>query len=239
MQDLRVLSIEDNGNDQALLEQQLNHYAQRHHIEISMANYRTAPEFLSTRSDFDVLFLDIDLPEMTGMETAHLIRSFDRSTPIIFVTSLAQYAIKGYEVDAIGFIVKPIRYHDLEMCMGKVERILGRNENEKLSFSGKSGITAFPASSVSFVETSRHDLLFHFTSDEPPFRVRCSITKLEEQLSSLPFVRISQSVLANIAHIERIQDNCAIMSTGEKLYFSRSQKRNALARIVQYMGRTI
>ena len=101
--------------------------------------------FLDASYDVDVVFMDIDLPGMNGMDAAAQMLRCDATTQIVFVTSLAQYAVKGYEVDAAGFIVKPVRFYDMAMCLDKVRRVISRNVGKTSPFVRNRGCTSSPS----------------------------------------------------------------------------------------------
>ena len=93
--------------------------------------------------------MDIDLPGMSGMEAAGLMRAYDEETPLIFVTNLAQYAIRGYEVDALDFIVKPVSWYHFSMRMDKAMRAMRRHSaTGRLKVSTRSGVRVIPPADV-------------------------------------------------------------------------------------------
>lgn len=97
---IRAASVENDEDEERLLEEQLARYGLDRNVETSCVHYGTAEAFLDAPYDVDVVFMDIDLPGMNGMDAATQMRRCDTTTQIVFVTSLAQYAVKGYEVDA-------------------------------------------------------------------------------------------------------------------------------------------
>ena len=77
---------------------------------------------------YDIIFLDIDMPTMNGIELAKYIRKMDGEVSIVFVTNMAKYAINGYEVDADDFIVKPVRYGNFKL---KLDRVIKKHGSKK------------------------------------------------------------------------------------------------------------
>ncbi|RGJ46439.1 DNA-binding response regulator [Olsenella sp. AF16-14LB] len=236
---IRAASVENDEGEERLLEEQLARYGHDRNVETTCVHYGSAEAFLDASYDVDVVFMDIDLPGMNGMDAAAQMRRCDATTQIVFVTSLAQYAVKGYEVDAAGFIVKPVRFYDMAMCLDKVRRVISRNVGENVTIRTQSGLYLFPVSDIEYVETSGHDLVYHFSSGAAPIRVRDSLGRLAESLEDKPFIRVSQGQLVNMMHVVRVAGDSLTLSGGETLFFSRRCKRNCLDRIAQYMGRTI
>ena len=69
--------------------------------------------------DYDIVFMDIELPGINGMEAAHRLREIDQQVILIFVTNMAQFAVKGYEVDALDYIIKPAQYGPLSIKLDR------------------------------------------------------------------------------------------------------------------------
>ncbi len=241
----QLLIIEDADDDAATLAGHIARYAREFSLEFQVTRYRTAVEFIRAKRSFDVIFMDIDLPGVNGMEAAELLRTYDERTPLIFVTNLAQYAVKGYEVDALDFIVKPVSYYNFSMRMDKAVRAMRRNERSHLTVSTRLGVRVVPLDDLVYVETLNHDLVYHLADDDSdseggePLRVRGSLSKLEEELAGGAFLRISSSCLVNMAHIRSIQAGTLKLSNGETLYASRAKKRTTLETFADYLGGSI
>ena len=132
-------------------------YARENNLEFQVSWERSALGATSGDAKFDLIFMDIGLPGINGMEAATLIRTYDSETPIIFVTNLAQYAVRGYEVDALDFVVKPVSYYNFKMRMDKAMRILKRNSGMNVVVTTHDGLRVIPAAELVAVEVSNHN----------------------------------------------------------------------------------
>lgn len=238
---IEIASIEDNPEEERALRAHLERYQREHDVELKLTWYRSAAEFISAGRTYDLILMDIDLPGMNGMETAQLLRTYDSETPLIFVTNLAQYAVKGYEVDALDFVVKPVSYHALCLRMDKVMRILRRSRKTTVTLKTRGGIRVLCAADISYAEVVNHDLIYHVMgpSGMDEVKIRGTLRAAEEQLAEAQFVRISNSCLANLAHIRLVQGDSLRMASGDVLYFSRSRKQQAMETIAAYLGGSI
>lgn len=236
-----IASIEDSPEEERALRAHLERYGREHGEEIKLTWHRTAPEFVAAAHKYDLILMDIDLPGMNGMEAATLLRTYDTETPLIFVTNLSQYAVRGYEVDALDFIVKPVSYHGLCLRMDKAMRILRRSRKTTIVLETRGGVRVLAASDISHVEVANHNLIYHVTgpAGTEEVKIRGTLHSAEEQLAEAQFVRISNSCLANLAHIRLVQGDSLRIASGDVLYFSRSRKQPAMETIAAYLGGSI
>lgn len=233
-----ILSIEDDPREEQVLKSHIERYANEHGLDLKLTWEPSAFDFAGGERHFDLIFFDIELPGINGMEAAALLRSYDRETPIVFVTNLAQYAVKGYEVDALDFMVKPVSYQDFCLRMDKAMRAVRHNEGASIMVSTGEGFRFVSARSIVYIDISNHELAYHLESGEV-LRTRETLKHAEEQLGNTTIVRISNSCLVNMAHIRRIVKDELVLSNGDSVWFSRSRKRAALQSIARYAGGSI
>ena len=232
----RILIVEDTPEEEATLRAHLDRYAAEHGLDLRITWQKSSFDLAGgdTRG-FDLIFLDIDLPGIDGMEAARSFRAFDETTPIIFVTNLAQYAIHGYEVDALDFVVKPVSYYDFALRMDKALRVIGRASGRSITLSVDGALRVIPVNDIVYVEVSNHNLAYRFSGGEEVV-ARGTLSKLEQDLEGSSFVRVSNSCLANMAYIRQIRGSDIHMTDGSTVYFSRSRKKPALETIARYLG---
>lgn len=236
----KVLIVEDFADDAEMLSEELARYGRRHDIEFSVTVSATAVAMASGRRTFDLIFLDIELPGINGMEAAELVRSYDTSTPIIFTTSLAQYAVRGYEVGAAGFIVKPVTAPKLELAMDKVVGRLRSSESGRIVLPTSGGVRVIPINELSHIELVRHDLVFHLATDEEPLKVRGTIKQVIDQADPEgPLLQISSGCVVNMDFVRLIKGAEVRMANGSVLPLSRARRREALETFTRYLGGTL
>ena len=234
----RVLIVEDDPAEAAKLRSHLDRYAHEHDTPFSVEVLSSALEFVETRHVADLIFMDINMPGVNGMEAAELLRTYDSETPLVFVTDLAQYAVSGYRVDALDFMVKPVEYADFSLRMDRAMRVVQRRAGKSLTIPTADGLRVVGLRDVLYVDILRHDLYYHVTGGEV-LRNRGSLTQLEEQLVPEGFVRVSASHLVNMAQVTRVRTGSVEMSDGEEISFGRSRKRQALETLSAYIGGSI
>ncbi|HJA28219.1 MAG TPA: LytTR family DNA-binding domain-containing protein [Candidatus Olsenella pullicola] len=231
----RVLVVEDEADEAATIKAHLERFGSARGVDFSVTWLKTAFDLISQSGKYDLVFLDIDLPGINGMEAAQLLRIYDEVTPIIFVTNLAQYAVKGYEVDALDFMVKPVGYYDFSLRMEKALRKLSANVGRTIPVTTTDGVRVVPLARLDYVEVRNHDLIFHVADDEP-LRVRGNLSAFERENAGGPLLRISKSVVVNMERIDWVRGYDLRTLSGDLLRISRSFKRGATEEITRYLG---
>ncbi len=231
----RILIVEDEPEAYEVLCRHLRRYGAEHEAEFRVGWLKTAVDFISTGGQYDLIFMDIELPGINGMEATELLRTFDTTTPVVFVTNLAQYAMCGYAVRALDFIVKPVGYSAFVSHMNRVMETLRRNVGKSMVFPTKDGVRVIKLSEAIFVEVRGHVLTFVMDSGEK-VEVRGSLAEVEEASAEGPLVRISKSCLANMEQICSVRGSELVMAGGVRLSVSRSMKQEAIAKITEYLG---
>ena len=232
----RILIVEDEDAAAQALRQAVERFGAEHGEAFQVTRLSSAvdlDERISTAHD--LIFLDIELPGQNGMDAAFDLRAHDTSTPIVFVTNLAQYAVHGYSVNALDFIVKPFTYEDFALRMDRAMRVVRQRASRALTVRGRDGLRVFDASQLVFVDMSGHDLVYHLEGGDT-VTVRGSMRGLEEELGGEPFLRVSSGCIVNMGHVRGVADVALMLSTGDTVWISRANKRRCLEAIARHLG---
>ena len=232
----RALIVEDDPAAADALRAHLARFGTERGVSFTVEVLPSALEFLERHPTADIVFLDIGLPGISGMEAAEVMRQTDSVTPIIFVTDLAQYAVRGYQVDALDFMVKPVEYEDFSLRMGRAMRVMERNAERTAAIPTADGLRVVAQRDIVYVEVFRHDLYWHVLHEEEPLRSRGALAKVAEELGPERFCRISASHLVNMGQLRLIRNDSVIMSNGDELDISRRRRREALEALTRYVG---
>lgn len=201
---LRIAIVDDEQAQRELLREYLRRYAQEYGGEFDVDTYPNADALLSSYSMiYDILIFDIDMPGTNGIEAARRIRRVDQNTVMMFITNIAQYAINGYEVDAVDYIIKPIGYYDFAL---KFQRAIGKavqGRETYLILDTVEGTRRVEVSRIAYVEALNHYLLFHIGGEA--CRIRGSIRDYEQRLRPYNFCQIHKSFLVNMDYIKEIR----------------------------------
>ena len=207
--------MEDSAEERQLI----SDYLARYGGDFKVFTFSSAVDFLTGyQPQYDIVFMDIDMPYLDGMSAARKLREVDERVCLVFVTNLARLAVKGYEVSAFDFIVKPVSYADFS---AKMPRILNRAELDKCSktvlIRSGSDMVRVVVNEIMYVEVMSHRLVYH-TADRL-IESYGTLKSVEDLLSDGLFVRCNKCYLVNLRFVSAIEGGYAIVG-GEKLLIS-------------------
>lgn len=231
----RVLIVEDEPQAADALRAALARYEAERGEKFQVSWAKSAFDLEDASHDADLIFMDIELPGANGLDAAIALRERDRSTPIIFVTNLAQYAVRGYQAEALDFIVKPFSYGDFALRMDRAMQVMKRRTGRSISVRSRDGMRLFAASDLVFVEVHGHDVVYHLT-DGTSFSARGSLSGVKPTLGGTPFLQISSGCIINMGHVRGLRDAEVTLSDGVTVWISRANKRRCLDAITRYLG---
>lgn len=177
--------------------------------------------------EIDLLFLDINMPDFNGMDFA---KSLDKAPGIIFTTAYSEYAIEGYKVDAIDYLLKPIDYPDFLKSANKAHHNLSKKSpaSEELSLKedflfikSEHKIIKINLQDITYMESMREYVRIHLQHSSPLMTL-ISMKKLQESIPSDTFMRVHRSFIVNLNSINTIERNRIVFN--EKTYIPVSEQ---------------
>ncbi len=220
---IRLAIVEDDQQQAAVLESHIKQYAKEHNVAITVSVFFNVITFLEKyQADFDIVFMDIMMPMMNGMDASKLLRQKDDRVMLVFVTSMRQYAIQGYEVSAADFIVKPISFAEFSLKFTRLLSKLPQKNNKDILIKTEVGFVRLTPNQIVYVEVRGHHCVFHTKNNE--YRQYQTMKSVEEQLTGQGFSRCNNFLLVNLAYVERVE-NLTVTVSGEELQISHPRKK--------------
>lgn len=232
---MKIAVVDDYREDAQRLQQYLQQYQMINDLAYQIQVFQSSIEFLETfRGEYDIVFLDVEMPGSDGLEVAREIRAMDQSVGIIFVTNMAQYAVNGYEVNAIDFMVKPVGYYVFTEKLEKAFRFVQSRNQHDILLKTEDGILRLGLEDIYYIEKDRDYLIFH--CKEGDYRKIGSIRDLKEKLETLSFAECMAGCLVNIDHVNWVGKDMIRLRAGHELPLSRRQKKPFTQAYINYVG---
>ncbi len=231
---IRAAIVEDDARDRASIRECLSYVEKAEGLQFDVSEFSTGPSFLEHYTpDYDIVFMDIEMPGINGMETARELRSMDASVILIFITNLAQYAISGYEVEALDFILKPINKLNFAIKVKRAAARMNRRINESITVKTRGEIRSIRISSIRYVEVNGHYVIYHTLEGDLTEYV--TLKEVQSRIDQTVFVLSSRSYLVNLQYVDAVERDTAVVG-GDRLQISRPQRKAFLSALSEYMG---
>lgn len=185
--------------------------------------------------DFDLIFMDIKMEKMNGLETAQEIRKTDSTVGLFFLTSLSQYVWKGYEYGAVNYLLKPMTYGRLKMELDRFFARYPGREEPYISFSNDNGKYKVLYKNLRYAETQKRNVLLHFDSQAQV--IYKSMKEVASLLETQPqFARCHASYVVNLSFVKSVENLEAVLTTGERVPISQPKRKEFMAELADFWG---
>lgn len=232
---IHIAIVEDSPSDAKQMRDFIEHWKDAEGEDVVISEYHCACDILTEFSgQYDIIFMDIMLPDKSGMDAAKSIRSMDSSVLLVFTTSMKQYAINGYEVEALDFVLKPIHYSRFERLMKKcMNRLSRKAEHVVLRVPGTT--YSIEVDDIAYAESSGHSVIFHLLNGQS-IQKRMTLGETEEQLPAAQFARCGVSFLVNLKYVRYIEGEYVTVND-TKLKITRSKSREFRKAFVEFYSK--
>lgn len=231
---IRVAIVEDEAAYMEQFREYLTQYGNESGETFEITTFTDGDEIAGGyKSVFDIILMDVQMRFMDGMSAAEEIRKVDPEVVIIFITNMSQYAIRGYAVDALDYVLKPVSYFAFSQRLDRAIARMKKRVNQFLAIPVKGGIQKVNVKHVYYIESQGHNLIFHTETED--LVSNGTMKETEESLKGLHFCIASKGILVNLERVDGIRDGCAVVN-GEKLTISRSRKNSFMDSLTNYIS---
>ncbi len=231
---IRIAIVEDEPTERDRIKVYLEEIAQEGQTQFDIEQYSSGMAFvMSGMKDYDLVLMDIDMPNLNGIETAKALRKVDQSATLIFVTNMAQYAISGYEVNAVDFILKPVNRYSFAIKIKRaISRTAKKNDNAiQIKMDGT--IFLVHMYQIMYLEVDGHYVIFHTTQGD--YKEYTTLKLAQKRINSSHFVQCNQSFLINMKYIESVSRESVTVG-GTVIYISRKMKTEFMNAVLDFLG---
>lgn len=230
---LRIAIVEDDASQAKRLEELLRRYGAEHKQALNLQMYNDGSQIISPyTANHDIILMDIQMPETSGIEAAREIRKLDSEVVIIFITNVSHYAMEGYKVDALDYVLKPIDYFPLVQRIDRAVSRMKRHTGGYLTIKERSGVKKIPVENIVYVEVQDHYSIIHLADSE--VRTKESLSSIEKRMDDPRFFRSHKWFVINLEYVDQVH-NLDVVVGSRTLQVSRSRRKNLLDKLNDYI----
>lgn len=230
----RVAVVEDEPSELEQLCAFLMRYGKERGQELEISAFRDGSEILSGyKPVYDIIFLDIEMPQIDGMEAAGRIRRQDPDVVLVFITNIAQYAIQGYSVGALDYVLKPVSYYTFCVKLDRAVEMCRRRAPAQIILAVPHGAVRLDVRQIYYVDIQNRQL--HYHTGQGDYTLRGTMHSAESQLGGHHFVRCNYWYLVNLFHVSEVRKDIVVVA-GHELEISRRNKTAFLTALTDYVG---
>lgn len=231
---IRVAIVEDDKNYADVLKKYIMRYEGESGQRFQVTWFQDGEDIVENyKADYDIILMDIEMRFMDGMTTAEEIRKSDSEVVIIFITNMPQYAMKGYEVEALDYVLKPINYFAFSQKIERALKRMAHRQRKCINISCKGKVKKLDIADIWYVEVQDHDLYFHTREGE--FSQRGTMKEIEEALAEEPFFRCNKGYLINLDYVNGVEGS-SVQVGDDDVQVSRARKKDLLDALNNHMN---
>ncbi|MCR5101074.1 MAG: LytTR family DNA-binding domain-containing protein [Butyrivibrio sp.] len=232
---VRIAVVEDEDKWANLIKEYLDRFSSEEKTDIAITRFCDGYDLVDGYScNFDIILMDIEMGLMNGMEAAEEIRKTDEEVIIIFVTNMAQYAIRGYKVNALDYILKPIAYIPFSETVKKAVRMCAKDDKDSyVVINNKDGAEKIKTTDIAYIESQGHRLFF-YTENGQYETTKYSMKELENMLYEHNFRRCNSGCLVNLKYVTGYQGG-QVKVLDNMIAISRGKKNEFMSALTSYM----
>lgn len=214
----------------------INEYCAANDIAHSVCTYNSGEELISADVDrLDIIFLDVDMGEINGIETAKEIRKTNKNVMIIYASGYVQYAPAGYQVKAFAYMLK----NDIDVIFDSImddaiEELNLKKNVFKIKLDGKD--EALLLDDIIFIESFDKNIDVHISNGEK-HTAKAQINDIYSELKTRGFLQIHKSYIVNMQHVTKIKNYIVTLSNGRELMASQRRWKDIVSDYLEWKGR--
>ena len=235
---MRIAIVEDEQPFADELAEYITRFSQEYQAAVQCQHFKSSVTFLSSYQPvWDLLLLDIEMPNMDGMMLAHKIREIDQNVLLIFITKVAKYAMAGYEVAALDYVLKPVNYYVFSMKLRRVLSLLEAKQKNHIVIQGNGSVRKIPVETIRYIDVLGHTISYHTPQGIISSTGAKSIRELECELLPDGFCKCNQCYLVNLQYVQSVEKDTVVLTGGECLNISRNRKKLFMQALLDFWGR--
>lgn len=229
----RVAIVEDEWESYESIQKCFDEYSKEYNEVFNIVHYKNGMDFIENyKANFDMIFMDVNMPQLNGLQAAAQLRQLDSKVVLIFVTFFAKYAIKGYAVDALDYVVKPVNYNTFKLKIQRAIEYCKKNDRDSLILPTSEGDIKIDLNSLDYIEIANHLIIYHTKNGN--YQSYGTMREIEKLLPEKQFCKCNRCYLVNLRSVIKVEKNIVFVGS-DQLVISRPRRQEFLDALYSYV----
>ncbi|SFU55140.1 LytR/AlgR family response regulator transcription factor [Butyrivibrio sp. M55] len=230
---INICIVEDESDQADLLRKYIQTYGNKTNQQFAITHFTDGIDLVDEyRAQFDIILLDIQMKHLDGMVAAEKIRKVDADVVIIFITSTVRYAVQGYAVDALGYVLKPVPYLQFEQLFDKaISRVMTKKQKLYIRVSVDERQLKLDCDNIYYIESQRNNVCIHCADED--YVTAGPLKKFEEMLGGHGFSKCHNAYIVNLSYVEGVRKEEVLLTNGIVLPISRARKKEFMMALTE------
>ncbi len=224
-------------DDEEIIRQQIHSFIKKQKPDFNISDFATGEELLAAERDFDIIFLDIQMEGIGGIEAARNLRQRNVDVVLVFITGIKEYVFDAFDVSAFHYLLKPIEEKKFMEVLGRAAEEVGKRKGQReqqIFIRTKNQGYTLNLSSILYIESRGKKVEIHTTNMDEIIEAYATMDELAGQLGG-NFYRCHRGYLVNMAHIVRYDNDSIFLSDGGKVYLTRKKHNEFVKAYMWYL----
>ena len=233
---VRIAVVEDEAASRALLSDYIRRYGDEHGLRFDVTHFEDGAALIGDyKPVYDIILMDIQMEHVDGMTAARAVREVDQEAILVFITSAPQFAINGYQVGALSYLLKPLPWFAFSQELARCLEALAKRQGASVLLQSGAATHRVPVADIVYVESIKHRLTVH-TTDGAAISIVSTLKAMEARLEGMDFFRSNSCYLVSLRHVRGVADQECLMTNGDRLRVSRPRKKAFMSALAAYAG---
>lgn len=229
---LKIAIVEDSLIDQDILGTFIKEFLFEKSIAYETVCFSSGKDFLASKDKFSLIFLDMYLPDIIGIDVLKQIRERGDDVQVVFSTSSKEFIEQSYEEAALHYLVKPVTKEKINLVLNKFLNLQSSLQTVALKVGRDK--ENYQISSIKYLESYSHKCILHIASRD--IEISESITDVENKFSTYDFIKVNRTTIVNMAFIKEITSTDVILEGNIYVSISRNSKSEIKTKISKYLN---
>ena len=230
---LKIAIVEDSPIDQEILSSFVKGFLFEKDIDSIIDVYPNGKSILETSNRYELIFLDMYLPDIIGVEALKALREKGIDSAVVFSTSSKDFIEQSYEADALHYLVKPVTKEKIALVLNKY--LSQCEEHRTISLKIGRNRENFLISNIVYIESFSHKCIVHTLNNE--IEISEAISEIEVKVAPFDFVKVNRTTIVNMKYIQEVNSTDVILMSKVFVSISRNNKAEIKAKISDYKNR--